>query len=456
MDTIKPKAINPTRARRAAKTAKREPKAAKALQATVAAQTPKRVLRAPPPGKAFVVPASNRGNTYRELETKPIDLEDYTRTVNPYYASLRDPVNSKNARIPDMMTTPSSTFTIVKKGEFLASTGDGTAAVTFGGSYIPGGTTHPYGLCQTMLVPTKTLENVVSDTPGTVTGFNSYVCGALSGPGALADDLFRVDAVPLAFDGWETKDGTIPGTFSKVRLVSAVLTVAPTGNALNSSGRMIGVSLSRCETLGAPAITVSDLENKPGAQSVYVNASKAINVFYAPTDPLSWTYADQTNTGADGDGGTLTMTSGGALDLISTGPAVNYIVPKGGENTVEDLYPYSPGELWVVIAGAEASQPFQYIVTANYEAIPRQAQTMLVPTHVSHADPIAAATALNYVATAPKVMQGNANLTPTTPAPLQQHYQAPKTPMIDRIMATIGRVARVGAKAALPVLGGLL
>lgn len=388
---------------------------------------------------------------------RPIDQESWLKSINPYYAALANPMENRSARIPDMVTTRSSTFSVVRKGEF-SSNAAGFAAITFGGCGR-GALTNPSQASEmmSMLIPTCTMDYSAFDNePGQ--GDNAYVAGFLSTSAMTALDLFPEGATPIVFDGWSAATESVPKTFSRVRLVSAQLTVACVGAAISTQGRMIGVSLPRLETLRGPlddTLSVELLENKPGATSVFCNAMQPITVLYAPTDNESWNYAPLPDADAPGHSGVLNFTRSRTVNDAGDPPFANapFVWPDGGYAGEDEIAHYSPGEMWVVIAGAP-SVPFSYQLVANYEAIPRQAQTMLVETHTSHSDPVAAATALNAIAKMPKVERGSQ--VPTVQRSGWSHTtKPPPEPMINKILRIVGNVGQVAMKAA-PIVAALL
>lgn len=405
---------------------------------------PARPVRAPK-ARAELRSVGN-GLSVGKRQNRPQDRESWLKSVNPYYASLRDPVGVDNARIPDPTTTPSSVFRIIQKGEFTASA-TGYAAITFGGCGSNASAVNARQMFQSMLVPTSTKN--MANTGVVSTGYNNWCSGFLSSASCVEDDLMLANTA-LSFNGWHDVGTTVPNTFSKVRLVSACLTVIPTGTAIGSSGRIVGVSLSRCDTLrdGSASITSNEIENKPGATSVAINSNKPLNVLYAPQDAISHSYAVLPGSG-NGEGTLVfpnAMTSGTAY------------MPAGGFASEDDLWVHSPGELWALIIGAQSGQPFSYVFTGNYEAIPRTAQSCLVPAHVSHSDPIAMATAMNSVANSPRVESGSELITQTVAASIsgpKMSLKRPEKPMLDRILETVGKVGGFAAKFAPLALAAL-
>jgi len=376
-----------------------------------------------------------------------------------------------------MMTTPSSTFTITQKGNLTANAA-GITGIMFGGSFANGTTNAGEGgsaieltaLCvQTMLVPTFT-SIYSANTVSLVEAPNSWAIGcAMTSSATLTNLFFQSDeTIPMPtiqLNAWRDTispgDGgaAVPTMFDRVRLVSAVLTVASTGTAIGSSGRMIGAALPGCTTLQRPSevTTAAQIENRPGAQTVYINANKAINVIYDPVDPTSWNYAQLP--GAVETAGVVDEGANGVLQFTPAQEAAAGVgtvyVPDGGYNGDSDFKVYSPGELWVVVVGAQPSQPFQYILTLNYEGIPRSGQSALLPVGLSHADPIAAATALNANAKAPRVTQGNTNLVPNTAPHIQHNLVSSKPSMIDRILGGVGKAGDIVSKVA-PIVASML
>jgi hypothetical protein len=404
----------------------------------------------------------------RTYQTKPLNSRGMDEMRNPYFESLKDPLNVKNVRIPDSVTTPSAVFSINVKGEFSASP-TGSAAVTFGGSAasansLSSGTTRPVILYQTMMVPTNIITyNPSGDVFGTAV--NNWAAGCVSGSNCTDSDLWSAGSSStdsalttsaIRFDGWSDATAIVPQTFSRVRLVSASLSVMPIGTEVGSSGQMIGVSLPKFETTQVDGpITTKLIENKPGSTCVPVNKRQAINVNYRPVDYSCWEYGQIPSSDGIANSEFIDDTSHLVFSLgqfAGPGNNNNIRIPIGGFNTDRDMSPYTPGELWVVVTGAQPSQPFKYVFTANYEAIPRQAQSALLTTFVSTSDPIGAAHALNNIAKEPMVTAGNSQITATVAPPLSHNTEVPPPTMLDSLLEGVAKVGRKLAPIAMAMI----
>jgi hypothetical protein len=412
--------------------------------------------------RALVAKPGMVGRSFRTERTTT--REGMLAMMNPYYASIANPLAKLPSRIPDGMTTPSSTFAVTLKGELTAGP-TGCCAIAFGVSCYDVATAagRPALAFQSMLVPGCIFS--FPDTSNTaIPGFASYVMGFFTDglDFAAGDPVWQLGATPIKGDGWSSAADSVPKTFSRARLVSAILKVQGTGAVNTTQGAMTGVSCPRMEIFpvsGDSSISLTALRNKPGAQTISLNTNKAMEVKYAPVDPLCWQYADLPTTDGIGEPGVQCVAD--TRTVVTTGPLANtgFVWPEGGYTGLEMAGVHAPGQLWIGCTGCSDAQPFEWEYTANFEAIPRQTESMLVSAYPSKSDPLAAATAMNAVATMPKVTAGDA-VPLNTRSGVDHSNNGPSPPgMLDRLTdglmsgaKGLGEVAKFAAPIALAAL----
>jgi len=405
--------------------------------------------------KAKALAAKQEGRGGLEVQRQKrryATVADYHAAINPYFATLVDPVMVRGVRIPDEVTMPSATFSLVIKGDFSNGPGPApynpVATITIGGS-IWGGWVPSSGnplAYQSMLCPTQ-----VQLSSGTGTTFvaatNSWLLGATA-CGADVDVLsgYGATGVPIIPSGFVSggQIGAIPNTFTQLRLVSAALIVACENAVTETSGRFVAVSLPRRATRTNSATTLAQLEDSPEAASVPINLCKPINVVYQPQDGLSQTYSSLYSARAP----TAGLAFPGPGGYPSTATWNSAAAGAGAMSTDDDMDLHAPGELWVVAAGlpTDTAMTFQYTIVLNYEGIPNESSTFLLNTAVSKDDPLSLAHAKTMTAGCPKVMTGSQWLAPTVQAPpMEAHRGDPQPTILDRVLGVVEDVGDVGA-----------
>lgn len=290
-----------------------------------------------------------------------------------YFRTLADPFNVHGEKIPDSISYPSSTFTIVNR-RVLTLGSDGNGAVAYG---IIGNT----GNCCGSLVPVIWLNDSV------FTGAKTFGLGMITtGAGATSlTNLFSTSAglvnntfLPQWTDS--TNAQGVPSLFKKTRLVSAGVAIEYLGTMLNAKGRMTIVSCPRNTfrtqvSSAGGVITLAQLQQQVDVKIIPINKLKAGTVTYHPIDLESFDYTD---------------------------------MDQKVDNTSQllGMEQHLGGEFYIVIDGAEASATCQITEVFNYEGIARLGTLQVMSASPSRSDPIELSMAMNAIQDVPKTGTG--------------------------------------------------
>jgi len=272
---------------------------------------------------------------------------------NPYYSTLKDPFNVNGVRIPDSINYPSSTFTVVKRVTLTAGTA-GIVAIGLGWFTNSGSTTNG-----AYLVPLNDL--------GTA---NPYMVGQINNPTTSLGDIFgttdvNVNNFGLYFDQWKSGTLTIPGLYTKIRLVSAGVAV----NSTASPNTLQGVWRAGFAAPGyyfdkggsGNAVTFDNIGQLPDSVEVPVNMGAGVTVTYSPMDLSCLDYVE------------MSSTSAGTIDKDAA----------------------TLGSLFVAGSGLVSGTTCTVLISFNYEGIPKSNALNFITIQPSIDDPIALAAALN-------------------------------------------------------------
>jgi hypothetical protein len=320
---------------------------------------------------------------------KQVAKEAGYMSASHYFSTLADPFNVHGEKIPDEISYPSSTFSIVDR-HILNLNSSGFGAIAYG---IAGGNTATvYGSMVPVIMQTslpledKTMVKKGDSGKPSVPVFTNWYVGtetANNSSTASASNVFPADisgeVYPFQFAQWQTGVG-VPTLYSKARLVSAGLSIDYLGTALGAKGSITLASVPR-RTLRQlqtdSAITLQDIQNLVGAQIIAVNKLQGGSLTYHPLDNISFQYAD----------------------LESTYDATS--------NANHDLDPALGNEFYIVVDGAEAGATCQITGVFNYEAIPKIGTLNLVQPTYSRNDPIELSMTMNAVEKVPTAHAGN-------------------------------------------------
>lgn len=273
--------------------------------------------------------------------------------ANPYYATLKDPFNVQGVRIPDSINYPSATFSITKRVGITVPA-SGIAGIALGWYAISGDTNNSAHLVP---VPNNTSSR-------------SYAVGMVSGTGTTLNDVFGTVAgsagTLLLLDQWQTGALTVPGLYSKVRLVSAGCAINSTASVTNLQGLWRAAFappnyyFDRVGS-GANTVTFDAIGSIPGSVEVPVNTGKGVTVTYSPMDLDNLTYV---HTGYNANG-------------------------------VYDVLEADVGSMFLVGSGLAASTALTVLITLNFEGIPQSNALNFIQVQPSFDDPLMLASALN-------------------------------------------------------------
>jgi len=324
-------------------------------------------------------------------QAKKVAKEAGYMSASHYFQSLADPFNNHGEKIPDDITYPSSTFTIVDR-RVLTLNSSGFGAICYGnaggaGAVIYGG-----------LIPTNQItvaaENEDNNRTPKKSGFVEpkpsatvvdHIVGTQTpaGSGASATNVFPTVAsggqTPFSFAEWLTAVG-VPTLYSKARLVSGGVSIDYLGTALGAKGRITIASVPRRtlrEEMQNGALLLTQIQNLVGAKIIAVNKLQGGSVVYHPLDGLDFVYTDQDT---------------------------NYDVTS---ITNHDVDCSLGGEIYIVIDGAEASATCQITGCFNYEAIPKKGTLNLVQPTYSRSDPVELSMSMNAIEKVPTATVGN-------------------------------------------------
>jgi hypothetical protein len=340
---------------------------------------------------------------------------------NTYLKAIVDPFNVHGCRIPDLVTTPSSTFAILDRRVLTVSSG-GLCGMTYGIAPKPSadaaGSLVPLALyassekkrqVEQLLKPSR-LSRSGNDSKMKILDANrfrkistprdrlraiqeldafdasSYEIGCILPTGASTADLFTLGGTPpvgITFDQWNISINTIQELFQNVRLVSCGVAVNFTGNLTDSDGTMTLAFLPRRSLIrqladANIAISLAQIQELPGSRILPLNDLKGGTVVYTPQDSLSLAYVNEQELyDYTGDTGTWPDAAMG-------------------------------GEFYIIISGADSGRTIQISSVFNYEGIPNTGNVNLIQTIASPSDPIGLSHAFNVLESVPNVIGNTA------------------------------------------------
>jgi len=281
----------------------------------------------------------------------------FLKALNPYYLTVKDPFRVRGVRIPDLVTTPSTAFSLEYHGTVSTSTTFGCFGIAIGASFTPAHFAD--------LVPQQC---------------NNYVLGSVSWSDATTSALFGTTPVEFAYQNWNSASGyQVPALFQQVRLVSMGLNVVPLSAPLNLKGQMGAAFYPRMNNLtrGQTTLAWANFAQAPDFLMVPVNQGNGVSVVYRPMDSISTQYSS-CDFPVSGGGGEPLSAVGGTLMVCGTG--------------------LNPGDA------------VQFTLVANYEGIPRTNLLDLIPAEPSISDPLSLSGAFNALEDTPIVRANSKDL----------------------------------------------
>lgn len=287
-------------------------------------------------------------------------------SMSGYFNTLVDPFNVHGEKIPDMVNYPSSTFSIVfKNASLLNASGNGSFCYGMAGNATN---------TSCSLVPVKWTQAVFGTTNFSFGMFN------INAAGPTISDLFPAATTQIqTLPQWTATVG-VPTLYSKVRLVSAGFAIDYLGTALNAKGTITIVSLPRNHfrsDASAGALSLSQIQNSPGARIIPINRLTGGTCVYHPLDSVSMNYVDLR----------LTYDNASLTTFSSADSALG-------------------GEIFIIVRDAEASASVQITCVLNYEGIPFLSTLNLIGSTSSRSDPIELSMTMNAVENVPKAHEG--------------------------------------------------
>lgn len=340
-----------------------------------------------------------------------------------YFQTLADPFNVHGEKIPDDITHPSSTFTIVDR-RVLTLNASGFGAIFYG---LAGGGGAGGGAVYGGLIPSRQVQSF--DSPpkdqktqspqkgvtvvkklessgdptlkiidnsdghfkakdGTIPAVYSEASFVVGCQTTAASGASVTDVMPSVAGGgqsvntfaqWDTNKG-VPTLYSECRLVSGGVSIDYLGTALNAKGRITLVAVPRRtlrQAMENGSLTLVQIQNLVGARIVPVNQLKGGSLTYHPLDGVSFLYTDQQS----------------AYDTTSL--------------THHDDDQAMGSEMFIVVDGAEASATCQITGVFNYEAIPKLGTLNIIQPTYSINDPIELSMTQNAIEKVPTATVGN-------------------------------------------------
>jgi len=314
-----------------------------------------------------------------------------------YFRTLRDPFSYSGAKIPDMCTYPSATFSTI-----------------------------------TRLTVTPVLDG---------TGFFAGIACVGLQPNASVFEVTAKSGDVLTWTAFDSGvgDGNIPAwpaieeNYRMIRPVSAGLSLMSSSSSLNDSGIMVSSNLpgeSKITGLGyydpfeanQPWYSFTSLKNTFGSCVIPVN-QKGICTCYRPSDPGCFDYVDVT---AYNDGG-------GDQDMYN-----NY------------------GNLAIVVSGISSSATFEVILQINFEAIPKSASLGMINVSASQSDPLDLAISMNKASRLPLGEKSTRKVERISTQALTNHAPIGKTQtFMEKVLSGIGKYGPAIGKAALALTAAL-
>lgn len=338
---------------------------------------------------AAAAPKSEKQKKYKARSKQALkgkELSQFFASMNPYVMTVADPFAVRGVRIPDVITTPSTTFSLTQR--FTVQQVDPlktSACFILGANSVANDTQSAY----TGLIP---LPNNVAGTTGTI----AYSIGQVlqsNDTTFLGSSITDPTNTFIFWDDWKLSNISVQNLFSQVRLVSFGLAVAYTGAPLVASGTLTAVMVpyatARDIIKGGTTFTLNQIQNLPGASVVPINKECGSMARYIPYDVNSQIY-------------------------VETDTFANSIIPLDAETIRRHI----PGVLFVVASGMSPASPWslQASLVGNYEGVPRESAVNFVSAQVSRSDPIGLAHASNVMEELPTALPTSAPAEVAPPA----------------------------------------
>lgn len=374
-------------------------------------------------GKSEVV-LSNKEKVIEVVKTKKRSVSkkygkgvgNWLKKFNPWLMAISDPFNIRGVRIPDMVTTPSGTFTIWDHRQ-IASNANGCCAVAYGISHPGEYPSPPRG----SLIPVAWFDGLGNNDVGMVG--DSATCGS--------GNLFGItDDIPSSIRLPKWSDNGVQGLFDNVRLVSFGVRIVFTGNYINAQGTITIVSANRnwlrnTAPLTTGGVSVELLQTHPDVQILSVPKDFGGCCIYKPLDNESLEYLSSARFLTDPED-----------------------IPDSAKG----------GEIYIAITGAVPDQAFQVDAVWNFEGTPRTNQLDLVDSAVSRYDMVSMESTWNALpempSSAPIGVKGTGPEAKipvaaiTSEKMMSEDHPAQERTMLEKIVDGIGGALDTGLKIA--------
>lgn len=289
--------------------------------------------------------------------------DKFVKDHNLYYQTLKHPALVSGAKVPDGCDEITSAFTVVYRTSFSVGT-NGIGAIMIGntadggyGAMIP----QPYavtinGSAVAYIVGVRSGQ--AGESAFVSTSSQLFSSGSASGAGSVAMNL----------PNWISTSSTIPSMFTRVRLVSAGMSLQSTAAFSSNGGYYFGASLPGrffvdSDNSALNDISLNDVKNLPGSKLVPINKGTGLSLTYNPTDPMCSEFAP--------------------LDLDTLSPTdVRWLQAQ-------------PGIFVAGVDGATSGTSIIVNLILNYEGIPETGALTFVTPTPGVDDPLALAEALN-------------------------------------------------------------
>lgn len=354
--------------------------------------------------------------------------KNYLTSWNPYLQTILDPFHVTGIRVPDLITTPSGTFSI-KDMRTLTVNANGICGLLYGmgiagnfPNYTPCGGLSPW--------------NSGLAIPG------SYNVGINIGVNSTAAILLQAGSSNIALSKFNSTSSSVATLYSSVRLVSFGATIQYTGSALTAKGSIIATSEPR-ETYGysnkvaGATLTLDDMKALRSAVEVSVPLEGGATAVYFPQDSMSTNYYSTTT---------------------------NYTLSQFPRSVLG-------GEVGLIVNGATPGDTFAVTAIWNFEGVPFTNQLDLVSTSPSKSDPLAMSHAANTISdTKPIISQpismaqdGKAQVTKDESQSINHHKAEVAQPtmfenfvgMLDKVPSVVSKGMAI-AESLSPLLTALL
>jgi len=351
-------------------------------------------------------------------------VNNYLMGINPYAQTLLDPFHVRGVKIPDIITTPSATFSITLRNT-LTVNASGVCGLIWG-----------YGVSGVFPVFTP-LGGLVPYDNGLVSP-GTYCVGCQLSPTATTAALLTGAVVDQQLPLYNSAASSVASLFSSTRLVSFGSTIEYIGSGLNAQGKITVASEPRqtfrdTSKVAAATLSLNDVLSLRSSQTASVTLEGASTAVYFPQDSQSTSY-------------------------IST----RTVYPNAQFTPLQAM----GGEIYLIVDGAVSGQSFQVTSVWNFEGIPLLNQMDLIQTSVSKSDPIAESHAMNIVQSAPRVAPVNAlrgsessDSKQLTSALVQSDHPKQEKGMLESILDSIPDVVDKGlavAEKVAPMVGTFL